>query len=41
MKKLITFNDDLIKAIQAHADLYFDGNFTMAVRSLCRGGLTL
>ena len=40
MKKLIEFND-LDKAIQEYADLFFEGNFSMAVRSLIKKGLAL
>ncbi|WP_287205709.1 hypothetical protein [Pseudoalteromonas sp.] len=38
MKKLIDFKG-LESSIQEHADLFFDGNFSMAVRSLVRKGL--
>lgn len=41
IRKQLTIQPELAKAIQTHADLYFDGNFNMAVRSLCRGGLGL
>ena len=38
MKKLIEFKD-LDKAIQEYADLFFEGNFSMAVRALVQRGL--
>ncbi len=38
MKKLIEFKD-LDVAIQEYADLYCDGNFSQAVRQLCKKGL--
>tara|TARA_R110000772_G_scaffold140168_2_gene249312 strand:+ start:1116 stop:1244 length:129 start_codon:yes stop_codon:yes gene_type:complete len=38
MKKLIEFKD-LDKAIQEYADLFFEGNFSMAVRALIQRGL--
>ena len=38
MKKLIEFKD-LDKAIQEYADLFCEGNFSMAVRQLISKGL--
>lgn len=38
MKKLIDFKD-LSIAIQEYADLYCEGNFSMAVRQLIKEGL--
>jgi hypothetical protein len=38
MKKLIDFKG-LEKAVQEHADLFFEGNFSMAVRALIQRGL--
>lgn len=38
MKKLIEFKD-LDNAVQEYADLFFEGNFNMAVRALIREGL--
>ena len=40
MKKLIDFKS-LTKEIQAYADLHFEGNFSLAVRSLVSKGLTV
>lgn len=40
MKKiLIAFSDELIASIQEHADLFYDGNYSMAVRKLCENKL--
>jgi len=39
MKKLIEFND-MDKAIQEYADLFCEGNFSMAVRQLIKKGLS-
>jgi hypothetical protein len=39
MKKLIDFKS-LTKEIQAYADLHFEGNFSLAVRSLIVNGLS-
>ena len=36
MKKLIKFDSVLDKKIQAYADAYCDGNYTMAVRMILR-----
>lgn len=38
MKKLIEFKD-MGKAIQEYADLYCEGNFSLAVRQLVKRGL--
>tara|TARA_R110001632_G_C11221089_1_gene405484 strand:- start:608 stop:736 length:129 start_codon:yes stop_codon:yes gene_type:complete len=38
MKKLIEFKK-LDEAIQEHANLFFEGNFSMAVRALIKRGL--
>jgi hypothetical protein len=38
MKKLIEFKD-LDTPIQEYADLFFEGNFSMAVRALIQIGL--
>ena len=38
MKKLIEFKD-LDESIQEYADLFFEGNFSMAVRALVQRGL--
>jgi hypothetical protein len=38
MKKLIEFKD-MDKAIQEYADLFCEGNFSMAVRQLIKKGL--
>ena len=40
MKKLIEFKD-MNKAIQEYADLYCEGNFSMAVRKLVQVGLLM
>ena len=40
MKKLVEFNADQIKQIQAYADQHCEGNFSFAVRALCQGRLT-
>lgn len=39
IRKEIKFNEDLQKSIQEHADLFYDGNFNMAVRQLVKKGL--
>jgi hypothetical protein len=39
MKKLIEFNK-MDKAIQEYADLFCEGNFSMAVRQLIKKGLS-
>lgn len=40
MKKLIDFKS-LTKEIQAYADEHFEGNFSLAVRSLVSKGLAV
>jgi hypothetical protein len=39
MNKLIDFDSELVGLIQAHANKYFNGNFSMAVRHFCNMGL--
>lgn len=39
MNKLIDFDSELVALIQAHANKYFNGNFSMAVRYFCAVGI--
>ena len=39
MNKLIDFDSELVALIQTHANKYFNGNFSMAVRHFCNMGL--
>ena len=39
MKKNIDFKEDQAERIQAYADMYCRGNFTLAVEHLVRKGL--
>lgn len=41
MKKLINFKQlQLVRDIQDYADEHFEGNFTLAVVSLCKVGIS-
>lgn len=39
IRKEIKFDDNLAKSIQEYADLFYEGNFNMAVRQLAFKGL--
>lgn len=39
IKRLIEFKEDLLEPIQAYADLFCEGNFSLAVRKLTKKGL--
>lgn len=40
IKKECRFQDELNEAIQEFADLFCEGNFNLAVRQLCKKGLS-